>query len=904
MTSLVHPSQFRHAQAPLGRGTQSLLLRRVGATPKLVWACLALLGSAISGVAGTRVEVTADNSIVLVDREWHLNQGRHSQIRIKGNQHLVAMAFDTAPLKGRRIASATLVCHQGSQAIEELTVSTIQAPWDELKSNSLTSGKQPHAGWAWPGARFPAVTGGNSFSLVCQSKSVVKGGVYHWEIAPDLIHANAVGAAHGLTLHEVRCDYSRNPTIYSREQSSRKPHLLVTFGDPPPKPAPPTELKLIHKGDAETLRLVLRAPKHGFAYEIAVNGRPLPRWNIPFVRPGQRQTLPIRDVLLEPGEKLRIAVRTLNRVGQQSVAVALEGTIPKPATLPEPAIPRPPKVVAALKGVHVVPVLDKYDSRGRPVGELPAEHRSSNAVSDGDTIRLAAARGEVVSFQALLTGQKPVTVSCDLPGLRADVFRSLYVESKKGRIPDPLVPCGKLALSPDEATPVVVDVYVPFDFAKREVTGKLSISDGRQIPIHLRVRGFAIPRRASFACEMNGYHYPGTVADFYRLQEIAYDHRCHVNLVPYSHSSAAPGARKCSMSMRMANGRAMDQRRFNGIKPGAKGGWWDEFVEVFGPFLSGSHFKDGHRGPIPAPGFYLPFHESWPLNVRAFWNGDYDAYKGFSHKPEYAATFVSLVHDFVAVAGREGWTKTGFQIYLNNKPGRNDPRRNPWTLDEPVAHWDYRALAYYGDLVRKGRGEPCPVTLRYRIDISRPQFDRGQLLGKRDFWVVSSAAFRTYPRLVADRSERTGERFWVYGSSNPVEASNRTIQAWALEVYGDGGWGVLPWQTINKDGSALKKADQLGLFIFDKASGKVHHSMRLKAYRRAEQDIEYLELLRKRLKLSPAQLRAFIDRYVPLGGTVDQSHPEDAGTPRYGKLSPESFRRLREAAAALIESAR
>ena len=32
----------------------------------------------------------------------------------------------------------------------------------------------------------------------------------------------------------------------------------------------------------------------------------------------------------------------------------------------------------------------------------------------------------------------------------------------------------------------------------------------------------------------------------------------------------------------------------------------------------------------------------------------------------------SFVRDFVAVAKREGWTKTGFQIYLNNKPGRNE----------------------------------------------------------------------------------------------------------------------------------------------------------------------------------------------------------------------------------------
>ena len=76
------------------------------------------------------------------------------------------------------------------------------------------------------------------------------------------------------------------------------------------------------------------------------------------------------------------------------------------------------------------------------------------------------------------------------------------------------------------------------------------------------------------------------------------------------------------------------------------------------------------------------------------------------------------------------------------------------------------------------------------------------------------------------------------------------------------------------------------------------HSMRLKAYRRAEQDVEYLELLRSKLGLTPGQLRAFIDCHVDVAGRTELRHAEDAGTARYGRLSPEAFRRLREAAAA------
>ena len=857
--------------------------------------------AALSVGAASRVEVTKDNSIVLVSREWHLNQGKRSQIRIKGNQHLVAMAFDTKALQGDLITSATLVCHKGAAMIDEVTVSTIQADWDEHTSNSLTSGKRPFQGWAWQGARFPAVTGGNSFSLVCQARSTVKDGAYHWRIDPDLVHANAIGVAHGLTLHEVLCDYSRNPTIFSREQRAKRPYLLVTFGGPASEPEPPTGLKLTHSGDPDSVRLSLRAPRHGFAYHVSVNGRALPRWNIPFVRPGQVQTIPIRDLALKPGAGIRVSVVVVSRVGKRSRPVSITSKVPRPKRLAWPRIEAPSRAGTA-EGIAVVPPLDKYDASGRPVGALPPEHLTRNEVSDGRTIRLAAARGEVVGFQVLLKGKGTVTLSCELPGLRTEMHRALYVESKKGRIPDPLVPFDKLTLSPDEATPLVVDVFVPFDCGGSEVKGSLRVSDGRQFPILLKVRGFAIPRKASFACEMNSYGFPDKVSEFYRLQEIAYDHRCHVNLVHYSHSSAAPGARKCHMDMRMASGRRMDERRYNAIAPGAKHGYWKDFVEAFGPYLSGSHFKGGHRGPIPAPGFYLTFHESWPLNVRAFFNGNPDASEAFKAKPVYAETFASVLRDFIAVAKREGWTNTGFQVYLNNKGKLHDKQRAPWILDEPTAYWDYRALAYYGNLVRKAKGSDCPITLRYRIDISRPQFDRGQLQGTCDMWVVNGGAFRDYPRLIADRAERTGELVWVYGTTNAVEESNRTTQAWALDAYRNGAWGVLPWQTINRSGSALHKADQLGLFIFDE--GHVRHSMRLKAYRRAQQDIEYLELLRKRLELSRGQLRAFIDHYVSLSGSVVKRYAADAGTARYATLSPEAFRRLREAAAILIETHR
>lgn len=162
-----------------------------------------------------------DNSIVMVDGEWNQNAGANGRIRIKGNQHIVAMAFDLSGLQGRTVRRARLICRQASEDIAGITISTIAVPWDENASNGLTAGTQPFSGWGAPGLRFPAVCGGNSFTLVHHTTKAVENGVYSWDLAPDLIHANILGLAFGLALHEHSADYSRNPSIYAREQSGR-----------------------------------------------------------------------------------------------------------------------------------------------------------------------------------------------------------------------------------------------------------------------------------------------------------------------------------------------------------------------------------------------------------------------------------------------------------------------------------------------------------------------------------------------------------------------------------------------------------------------------------------------------------------------------------------------------------
>ncbi len=855
-----------------------------------------------------RLPVVQDNSIVMVDGEWSLNAGASSRIRIKGNQHIVAMSFDLSAIQGKQVQRAELVCHAAAEIISGVTISTIATPWEEKTSTGLTAGLAGLDGWGYPGARFPAVSGGNAFTLVCASTSKLEDGLYRWEIPAEMVHALATGVAFGLAIHEHDADYSRNPTIFSREQSAKQPVLLVEVNDQKDAaPLPPTDLKLVPV-DGISARLTLQAPAQGFAYDISVDGQPLGRHNIPLVAAGSAQTIPIRDLperVTKPGRHT-VEVVTINRTGQRSQPAVVQGELFR---VEPPTFPRVKTQLAAKPAVAdlaVIPVTDKYDQRGEPVGALPQGYRTHNSLFDGQRIRMTAVGGEVLGFQVLLRGKGDVSLQCKLDRLdwRVDLFQAVYVPAEGRQIPDPLLPLPEtFPLQRDADQAIFVDLYVPFDAPPGDYQGTVRVSDGREVPLELTVLPVRLPRQASFLCEMNSYGLPDHVDDYYALQQVAYDHRVHANILHYSHNTAAPGARKSNLDMRLRSGRRMDNKRYDGIEPGAQQGFWDDFVEAFGPFLDGSCFQDGHRGPIPAPGFYLTFHESWPLNCRAYFNGDPDAYRAFADSPVYAETYVNVLADFARLAKSQGWTEAGLQVYFNNKGSLHEEQKAPWILDEPASYWDYRALQYYGELTDRGRQGADGISIDYRIDISRPEYCRGQIADRDDFWVVSSSAFQNYRRLVTDRMERDGLKVWVYGTSNPVHESNRQLQAWGLDAWRYGATGLVPWQTVDKSGQALQKADQLGLFIFDKdADGNtaIRHSTRLKAYREAEQLIEHLILVQQKRRWSSSQMQAFIEQYVNLSGSVRKLNDDDAGTAEYDRQALLGVDALRQAAMELL----
>lgn len=854
----------------------------------------------------------ADNSIVMVENEWADSAGDKARLRIKGNQHIVILAFDTTQLRGRQVSSATLVCKKESEhVISGVTISTIAVPWIENSSSGLDAGNG-HGGWGAAGIRFPAVSGGNAHTLTHSTLTRIQGDSYEWDVAPDLIHALATGIASGLAIHEHDADYGRNPTIFSREQSGKGPRLLLQLSpEKDDSPAPPANLRL-QSGPTGIPELLFKAPASGFAYEVLVDGQPLPRTAVPNVVPNSEQYIPLHSLPDDSNatplpRNVTFEIITLNRSGSRSPKAKLQATLParsQSRSIPVTAL-RPP-ATPAVRDLAVLPVHDRYDSDGNSVGELPADYRMNNSLFDGRTVRLVAAAGEVVGLQILVrgSGRHRISLRLDQPAFRMELSHAQFVKCGNRLIPDPLLPfSGEAELQPKTDLPLFADIFVPFDAPPQQVRGRIEVSDGRQLPLELTVLPVSLPRAASFLCEMNSYGLPDHVDDYYALQQAACDHRVHMNILHYSQQTAAPGARKSNLDMRLRTGRRMDNRKYDSVQPGDTTAYWDDFVAAFSPVLDGSLFAGSHRGAIPLPAFYLTFHESWPLNCRAHFNGNPDANLAFSESPQYAETFVNVLRSFVRLAEERRWTRTGFQVYLNNKGSLNDPKQAPWILDEPAAFWDYRALAWFGRLTDWGRTDLRTIQLDYRIDISRPEYARRELDGRSDLWVVAGDAFRKYRGLVQERIRRDGIRVWVYGSASPVEASSRTMEAWMIDAWQAGAVGIVPWQTLDKTGKALLEGDQLALFIFDSSSGErpvVRTTARLRAIREAQQFVEKLQLARDRHRLDEQQIAGLLKDSLGAGPVVKKTNDADAGTAVLESLNPRSWDQARAAVHALL----
>jgi hypothetical protein len=218
-------------------------------------------------------------------------------------------------------------------------------------------------------------------------------------------------------------------------------------------------------------------------------------------------------------------------------------------------------------------------------------------------------------------------------------------------------------------------------------------------------------------------------------------------------------------------------------------------------------------------------------------------------------------------------------------------------LDEPNYRDDWLALAFFGHVHRKATEGKGPIY--FREDISRPQWQRDYLVGKIDLMVVGGVFFEKLP-LMREMKLRDKVRFWTYGTANEVRESNLEMSGWALKSWLCGADAIVPWNSIGSDENYTKPG-ATALLLPGKRFGITGPvaSLRLKALRRAQQDVEYLAALAKAKGWDRDQVAAALRDILPLKGEFRQKDSEDAGSFSFGTLKPETVGAFRRAVAAM-----
>lgn len=543
------------------------------------------------------------------------------------------------------------------------------------------------------------------------------------------------------------------------------------------------------------------------------------------------------------------------------------------------------------------------------------------------------------------------------PGMKHADGKARYLGDALIPIDDPdslpVMPNGKVPGQKNQA--FFVEIYVPDYALPGDYEARLAVSTAVSddvVPVRLKIYDVAVPKTFTYRHELNLYSSGvsrGTGVDGYenpdcarqvgvRLRQMARFNRLIVNNLPYSQSG-----RTIPMMIPIVKG----------IGKNIEVADWSPIDKTLEPLATGEAFTaaQGYFGPlsgVPEPHIYLPIHEAWPMDMSKFYrnhpgaapelakfdmkskDGKRAAKKAFKREifpkfrqqcgsPEedlggfYQDAQVKIATLFARHFAEKGWSKTKWQIYLNNKPGFGRP--SVFTLDEPISELDFRALGWFNDLWKKGfdaAGAGDKVTFEYRADISRPQWQFSFLDGHAvNLHCISSAFYRKNYK-VRNRARQFDWETWVYGGGPSVRSTTMTMYGVFLNTYSLGADGILPYYTgmkndFEKFGSLAilyqatkEQANKLGMKTkVTTVTGKnrkgemeTHSyvgpfsSARLVAGRSAVQDIELLNELARRLKVHRDVMRQSLRKSLDFSMKIHSTNPDDPGTTVFTTLTP------------------
>ncbi|MBN1808355.1 MAG: hypothetical protein JW909_04755 [Planctomycetes bacterium] len=779
------------------------------------------------------------------------------------------------------------------------------------------------------------------------------------DIPPQIIELNAAGLAFGIAVHDGAGETGWNNSIRSRE-TNEGPSLVVTgrrYDTAPPaapsvsavSPAPgKVRFTVLNPGDESgTLAYVLTRTRDGLR-------ETLPRCRVNAL-PGPYKHKTTMFLYDEKPGPAAYELAVVDRAGNIGHAASVDVDVMKdpPFDLLDRAS-RPAAFSAAPKQGALVLWAVPDTAQVDPVSGASFERsddRRGNTVWDpaSSTVHLKSARNEVVAFQLVLEPASGAASSISvrpgdlsgpavIPASNIDLFRTWYVKCDDGKYhPDPCVPLdGALdipwtanAVPGQKNQSVWVDIAVPKNAAPGTYSGALTVSSGTDsfpVSIELDVWPFALPDFPSYVLELNAYSGIGKglpvrrdSPEYARLElayhQLGHKHRQTLNVLPYSQSG---------------NLGADDYvPQLSGAGASVKVSSWDAWDRRFGGYFDGSAFTpaNGYSGiwtGTPVTHFYLPFHENWPLPIEqhykvAVGTTDYPALiiehmqkappidQAFSD--DYKEAFSSMARQYAEHIRDKGWDKTRFQFYLNNKhsykkpdakTGRPGRGTSWWLLDEPRNMRDFLALKWYGELFWRGAGDDARSFIDYRIDLSRPQWQHDTLDGIATLACISSAFYPKY-YVTLERRDRLGETFWHYGGGSAVGADNLNLRALVLKDWSMGADGTLPYYTSFEGDKGWDSPERLAVVLVGARVGinGPLPSMRMKVLRRAQQDVEYLNLAAARFGRD--RVTGSLAKMINLTAEVDSRHADDPGRAAFRGLDEAVFESARSGLADLLK---
>ena len=894
-----------------------------------------------------KLPVVKDTWVSTMGIEKIGNNGGASQLKLKGEQELSLVDVNAAPLKGKVITGALLHAKLSSlkEPLLRVTVSTISSPWVE----GTASGYKPEEGsscwnfarysatpekavaWTFPGSLvLDAAFGlGNTIWKFADATPPDEQGWQVIAVDGDVVAARVAGLSYGFGLwDDVGNEWSYkndqfkmiqhpNRFIFSKDQNASSAPWLEVWYDGTDTVAPDAideaGLKVDVKDYPEGQALVTwitPADKGGsktlgfdVTYKAAAGAaKPMPRYLIPMATAaGQPVRMHIQDLPFKAGESIELSITPIDAAGNKGKTLvrkialsanpavfAIEQADIKPF---EPSTKLPE--VGGVK-VAIVDLIDKVEGKtGKMVPEHPDGYKGGNHLwsAEKKVIRLQAAKNEFVAFQVNLAGKSnaaglKVTFPGD-DGLKSKVYRLDYVATGAGMMPDAAVPLAGTVAIPNKTDPeaaeqtnasLLAEIYVPHAAKAGEVKGTLIVtSNGQnlQIPIELTIWDFTLPNKLSFVPEMNAY---GTVepnAEGLAYYRLAHEHRTVINRLA------------CGW-----NGEARITPKWNGQSYD-----FSEWDKQYAPILSGAAFANLPRKGEPVDVFYLPLSESWPVSIWENYTKDYWPETAFT--PQYREGMQKAYAQFVKHLDQMKWHDTEFQFFLNNKVYYKEQANvgwkgssAPWIFDEPVNTQDFWALRWYGLLWHQATDAvKGKVKAWYRCDISRSDYGRNVLWDVMDVDYFGGSNEQKARQKHDEQQLSVPTYFCEYGGANDPGTANIAPVTWCLLAWTRGAIGVLPWQTIGESQGNWSKGESTCLFY--KAQGGPVASIRLKAFRRGQEDVEYLTLLGDVYNQPQYAVAAGLKQVVDMSGKVIKRSEEDAGIIKFDKVDPTSLWQMR-----------